>query len=85
MTGVQTCALPILEGYTNVENDFENLKKRFKVGEYAIMKASNNKRVKILDVPDNSHIWIDYDGNPMHFLIKGFIPEIEYKTNKYNL
>ncbi len=65
---------------------FENNKnkERFKVGEYAIMLASNNKRVKILDVTDHS-IWIDYDGNPMEFLKKGFIPELEYDTNKYNL
>jgi len=65
---------------------FENNKERFKVGEYAIIVPFNNQRVKIIKVTDNATIWIeDDDGNQAEFLIKDFIPEIEYNAKKYNL
>lgn len=67
---------------------FENSnkdKERFKVGDYVIMKAFNNERVKILDVTDSNTLWIDYDGHPIEFLTKGFMTEEEYNANKYNL
>ena len=61
-------------------------KERFKVGEYAIMVPFNNQRVKILEVTDTGTIWIeDEDGHQAEFLIKDFIPEIEYLAKKYNI
>jgi len=63
---------------------FEN-KERFKVGEYAIC-IPFKKLYKIIEVTDNNTIWIeDEDGHQAEFLIKDFVPEIEYDANKYNL
>ncbi len=62
---------------------FEN-KERFKVGEYAIMIPFNNKKVKIIGVTDHT-LWIEDNGYEAEFLIKDFIPEIEYNVKKYNL
>lgn len=76
-----------LEGFSEKLNaEVLKNKKRFKIGEYAIMIPFNNKRVKILEVTDNSTIWIeDEDGHQAEFLIKDFIPEVEYNANKYNV
>ena len=61
-------------------------KERFKVGEYAIMIPFNNQRVKIIEVTDTGTIWIeDEDAHRAEFLIKDFIPEIEYLAKKYNI
>lgn len=57
---------------------------KFKVGEYAIMLAANNKRVEILEVTPGN-LKIDYDGQPMDFLMKGFMTELEYNTKKFNI
>lgn len=70
--------------YIKTFENSNNVKERFKVGEYAIMNVTN-KRVKILEVTDSNTLWIDYDGNPMEFLTKGFTPESEFDANKYNL
>ena len=74
------------ENFSRTPLVISNNKKRFKVGEYAIMVPFNNQRVKILEVTDHGTIWIENeDGNQAEFLIKDFIPEIEYQSNKYNL
>jgi len=66
-----------------LENKNEN---KFKIGEYAIWKPFNNERVKILDITDNRTIWIqDKHGNIGEWLIRDFIPEIEYLQKNYNL
>jgi len=66
-----------------LENKNEN---KFKIGEYAIWKPFNNERVKILDITDNRTIWIkDKNGNIGEWLIRDFIPEIEYLQKNYNL
>jgi hypothetical protein len=63
---------------------FEN-KERFKPGEMCYSIAFNDF-FKIIEVTDHDTIWIeDDDGNQAEFLIKDFIPEIEYNAKRYNL
>ena len=66
--------------------NFRNINKdKFKIGEYAIWKPFDNERVKILDVTDNTIIIEDKNGNIGEWLIKDFIPEIDFLQKTYNL
>lgn len=63
----------------------DELKDRFKIGEYAIMKAFD-KRVKIVSVTDYDTLWVEDDtGHWSEWKPNGIIPEIEFQSNKYNL
>jgi hypothetical protein len=60
-------------------------KERFIPGE-KVYSIAFKKMYTILEVTDDNTIWIvDKSGNSAEWLIKDFIPEIEYTTNKFNL
>ncbi len=65
-------------------NDKLSNQKRFIPGEY-VYSFAFKKIYKIVSTTDREIRIVDKNGFVGDFLIKDFIPEIEYQSNKYNL
>jgi len=63
---------------------FEKTDYKFVIGEY-VWSIAFKKLYKVVDI-DNRCLWVENEnGYVTDFLKNGFIPEIEYNKQKYNI